>query len=228
MLRGKTSASVYVGFCHHCSANWDVTLMLHPNTSTLRASPAWFKSFWRHFHSFTTVNPPKKLIFFCSENRTCFFSCFLGSIWFCSWTMSHATRVSAVDRRWRPASKQPHTQINTCFTFVYSSDAAMTATRYVLSPMWAKTRAGLRTAWDSVCIFMWRRKSSSVAAGVQEEEMSLIAMITWKAWGCRGVGVSLCILGMMDEMIQPKGEGCGLEGNCAPEWWKIRQHQQTT
>lgn len=84
----------------------------------------------------------------------------------------------------------------------------MTNTRYVLSPLWAKNPPGLHAAWDSVCVFMQRGEKSFVAPGIQREDVSLIAMITWKGRGfCRGFGVSLCILGMMDEMIQPKGKG---------------------
>lgn len=33
---------------------------------------------------------------------------------------------------------------------------------------------------------------------------------------------------MMDEVIQPKGEGCCILGNCAPWWWRglMHHHQQ--
>lgn len=61
--------------------------------------------------------------------------------------------------------------------------------------------------------------------GIQWEDVSLIAMITWKARGCCcwGFGVSLCILGMMDEMIQPKRRGQLSRGKLRPpvvQRWK--------
>lgn len=82
-------------------------------------------------------------------------------------------------------------------------------TRCVLS--WSGGRAGGRGGGGN----------PFVAARLQDEDVSLIAMITWEARRCCccccwGFGVSLCILGMMGEMIQPKRAGCGRVGNCAP------------
>lgn len=104
----------------------------------------------------------------------------------------------------------------------------MAVARYVLSPVsGAKSRAGLRAAWGSVsvCVFMKRRNKSFVAAaaaaGTQGEDVCVIAMITWE-------GVSLCILGTMDEMIQPKGEGAAAWKTAPPDGHELKIHQQNT
>lgn len=100
---------------------------------------------------------------------------------------------------------------------MYSSDAAMTMTHYVLPPIWTKTPAGLRTARDAVCVFMKRRQKCSVAAETQVEDVSLIAMITREARGVLRFGVSLCILGMrMDEMNLPNTHRTAAAWKTAP------------
>lgn len=116
-----------------------------------------------------------------------------------------------------------HAAVVVVFTFVYSSDAAMAElTRGVLllsELLQVTNQAGLLASMRADSPLQaagWREvggrspvlatTGEEVEVGwLQWEDASLIAMITGcEVPGCcRGFGVSLCILGTMDEVIQP-------------------------
>lgn len=107
----------------------------------------------------------------------------------------------------------------------------MAITRWVLCPLRAENPAGPLAACESVCVFPRSGgRNPLVAALIQRGDVPLLAMITWKARGCcRGFGVSLCILGMMDEMIQPKARGqlsSGKLRHSVAQRWKYTRCQK--